>query len=354
MKGMAKDLARMLGPRGYSMDPEDLLAYRHDALAYYAQGDPMAVALPGDAAQAAAVLAYASHHDIPLTPRGAGSGLSGGCTPVKGGIVLDTKRLNAIQEINRGNLTAKVQAGVVLAAFQRAVEAQGFFYPPDPQSKSVCTLGGNVATRAGGPRAVKYGTTGSYVLGLEAVLPDGEIIHTGSSCVKHSAGYDLTHLLTGSEGTLALITQATLRLLPKPPATCTALAVCANMEAAARMVSEAIAGGVVPSMLELLTTASFAVFNRVVKPPLPEEERLACSWSSTAPPRRPSARPKTWPRPARTWAPWRCGWCPIPRRRRCTGRCVRSSILSLSAVSRGWSPKTSPCPVTAYRISWSG
>ncbi|BEQ14614.1 FAD-binding oxidoreductase [Desulfoferula mesophila] len=271
MKGMAKDLARMLGPRGYSMDPEDLLAYRHDALAYYAQGDPMAVALPGDAAQAAAVLAYASHHDIPLTPRGAGSGLSGGCTPVKGGIVLDTKRLNAIQEINRGNLTAKVQAGVVLAAFQRAVEAQGFFYPPDPQSKSVCTLGGNVATRAGGPRAVKYGTTGSYVLGLEAVLPDGEIIHTGSSCVKHSAGYDLTHLLTGSEGTLALITQATLRLLPKPPATCTALAVCANMEAAARMVSEAIAGGVVPSMLELLTTASFAVFNRVVKPPLPEE-----------------------------------------------------------------------------------
>ncbi|MCB2190155.1 MAG: FAD-binding protein [Deltaproteobacteria bacterium] len=268
---MAKDLARLVGPEGFSTDPEDLLVYRHDAIAYFAQGDPEAVVLPTDTAQAAAVMAYASQNHIPLTPRGAGSGLSGGCTPVQGGIVLDTKRLKGIQEINRGNLTAKAQAGVVLADFQQAVEAQGFFYPPDPQSKSVCTLGGNVATRAGGPRAVKYGTTGNYVLGLEAVLPNGELIRTGSACVKHSAGYDLTHLLTGSEGTLALITQATLRLLPKPPATCTALAVCPSMEMAARIVSETIANGVVPSMLELLTTASLAVFNKFVSPPLPEE-----------------------------------------------------------------------------------
>lgn len=271
MKGLAKDLARLVGPEGFRTDPEDLLVYRHDAIAYFAQGEPAAVVLPQDTAQAAGVMAYASQNGIPLTPRGAGSGLSGGCTPVRGGIVLDTKRMKGILEINRGNLTARVEAGAVLAEFQKAVEAQGFFYPPDPQSKSVCTLGGNVATRAGGPRAVKYGTTVNYVLGLEAVLPDGEVINTGSSCVKHSAGYDLTHLLTGSEGTLALITQATVRLLPKPPATCTALAVCPTMEMAARIVSETIAGGVVPSMLELLTTASLVVFNRVVNPPLPEE-----------------------------------------------------------------------------------
>ena len=271
MVGLAKDLARLVGPRGFSTEPEDLLVYRHDAIAYFAQGDPEAVVLPSDIAQAARVLAYASKNGIPLTPRGAGSGLSGGCTPVQGGIVLDTKRLKRILEINQGNLTARVEAGVVLAAFQKAVEAQGFFYPPDPQSKSVCTLGGNVATRAGGPRAVKYGTTANYLLGLEAVLPSGEVIHTGSACVKHSAGYDLTHLLAGSEGTLALITGATLRLIPKPPATCTALAVCLTMETAARIVSETIAGGVVPSMLELLTTASLAVFNRFVSPPLPQE-----------------------------------------------------------------------------------
>ncbi|MBU2518533.1 MAG: FAD-binding protein [Proteobacteria bacterium] len=271
MRGLAKDLSRLVGPDGFSTAPEDLLVYRHDAIGYFAQGDPAAVVLPADTAQAARVVAYASQNGMPLTPRGAGSGLSGGCTPARGGIVLDTKRLKRILEINQGNLTARVEAGAVLAAFQQAVEAQGFFYPPDPQSKSVCTLGGNVATRAGGPRAVKYGTTGNYVLGLEAVLPGGEVIRTGSACVKHSAGYDLTHLLTGSEGTLALITQATLRLIPKPPATCTALAVCPTMKMAARIVSETIAGGVVPSMLELLTTASLAVFNRFVSPPLPEE-----------------------------------------------------------------------------------
>ncbi|MCB2227604.1 MAG: FAD-binding protein [Desulfarculaceae bacterium] len=269
--GLGKDLARLLGPGGYSTEPADLLVYRGDAISYFAQGEPDAVALPSTTAQAASLLAYASSQGLPVTPRGAGSGLSGGCAPVAGGIVVDTKRMNRVLEINRGNLTARVEAGLVLERFQNTVEAQGLFYPPDPQSKTVCTLGGNVATRAGGPRAVKYGTTGSYLLGLEAVLPSGEVIAAGSSCVKHSAGYDLTHLLAGSEGTLALITQATLRLLPRPAERCTALAVCATMEQAAAIVAQTIAAGVVPSMLELLTTASLAVFNKFVSPPLPQD-----------------------------------------------------------------------------------
>ena len=271
MKGLEKDLAGLVGHGNLKTDPEDLFAYQSDATHYFAKGMPDAVVLPTSTKEVAAVISYANQNQVPVTPRGAGSGLSGGCTPVNGGIVLDMKRMNKIREINRGNMTATVDAGVVLATFHKTVESQGLFYPPDPQSMTVCTIGGNVATRAGGPRGVKYGTTPHYVLGVEAVLPDGYIIKAGGKCVKQSVGYDLTHLFAGSEGTLGVITQANLRIMPLPACHRTALITCKSIEQAAEMVSEIIAAGTVPAMLELLMGMSVLVMNSMISPPAPTD-----------------------------------------------------------------------------------
>lgn len=216
MNGLVKDLTGLIGESKVLFQPEDLLAYANDATHYFRTQPPDAVVLPTSTEEISRVLSYAYEHYIPVTPRGAGSGLSGGATPVKGGIVVDTKRMNRIVEIDRANMTATVEGGVVLQNFHRAVEKMGLFYPPDPQSMSVCTMGANVATRAGGPRGVKYGTTGNYVTGLEVVLPDGSVIKTGGKFVKQSVGYDLTRLMTGSEGTLGIITKVHVRLLTLP------------------------------------------------------------------------------------------------------------------------------------------
>lgn len=268
MKGLKKDLTRILRPESVAVDPEDLYAYRSDATYDYVTGNPDAVVLPESEKEVSEVLRYAFENGIPVTPRGAGSGLSGGSTPVFGGIVIDMKRMHRILDVNRGNMTATVEAGVVLNRFKEVLEKQALFYPPDPQSASVCTIGGNVATRAGGPRGVKYGTTGHYVLGLTTVLPDGEIIEPGGQCVKSSVGYDLTHLFAGSEGTLGVITKVHLRLLPKPPVNRTAVVACESAEQAARIVSEIIAAGTVPAMLEFLTAMAVAVMNSTINPPL--------------------------------------------------------------------------------------
>jgi len=269
MKGLAKDLGQLIGSHSVKDDVEDLLAYEADATHYFARGKPDAIVLPITAEDVSKVLRYASNTaNLPVTPRGAGSGLSGGSTPIKGGIVLDMKRMNHILEINQGNLTARAEAGVVLANFHRAVEKLKLFYPPDPQSMTVCTLGGNVATRAGGPHGVKYGTTPTYVLGLQVVLPDGSIIKTGSTCVKHSVGYDLTHLMTGSEGTLGVITQTTLRLLPLPPMDKTIIVSCKSAESAAETVSAIIAAGMIPAMLEYLSQGAVCLMNDILNPPL--------------------------------------------------------------------------------------
>ena len=158
---------------------------------------------------------------MPLVVRGAGTGYTGGAVPTSGGIVLSMARLNRILEIDEANLLAVVEPNVINGDLQRAVERVGLFYPPDPASLETSSIGGNVAECAGGPRAFKYGTTKRYVLALEAVLPTGEIVHTGSKAVKNVVGYDLTQLLVGSEGTLAIITKITLRLIPKPPARAT-------------------------------------------------------------------------------------------------------------------------------------
>jgi glycolate oxidase len=268
MKGLARDLGRLVAKERVRTDPEDLFAYGGDATYYVKRGKPDAVVLPETTDEVSEVLKYAFHHAVPVTPRGAGSGLSGGCTPLHGGIVLDMKRMGRILDINRRNMSARVEAGVVLADLHRAVKKQGLFYPPNPQSMNVCTLGGNVATRACGPHGVKYGATGDYVMGLEVVLPDGSVITPGGLAARSSAGYDLTHLFAGSEGTLGVITRINLRLLALPPAHRTAVVVCETIEQAGDTVSEILAGGTLPAMVEFLPQIAILTMNQYITPPL--------------------------------------------------------------------------------------
>jgi len=195
---------------------------------------------------------------VPLVVRGAGTGYTGGAVPTRGGVLLSMERLNRIIEVDELNLLAVVEPNVITADLQRAVEAVGLFYPPDPASLEMSSIGGNVAECAGGPRGFKYGTTRRYVLSLEAVLPTGEIIETGSKAVKNVVGYDLTQLLIGSEGTLAIITRVTLRLVPKPPARATLLAAFSDIQAAVDAVSALIRRRVIPATIELLDSESLA------------------------------------------------------------------------------------------------
>jgi glycolate oxidase len=268
MSSIGKDLRKIIRSDQVLDLVEDVSAYANDATYYIAKKNPDAVVLPESTADVSAVLKYASVNRIPVVPRGAGSGLAGGCTPVHDGIVIDMKRMNSIIEIDNGNMTAVVEGGVVLGNFVKKVERMGLFYPPDPQSAQVCTIGGNIATRAGGPRGVKYGTTERYVTGVEAVMADGTVITPGGKVVKQSSGYDLTHLFTGSEGTLCVITKGKLRLLPLPQSKKTIVVTCAGLDQAAELVSGIIARGTVPSMLEFLIPIAVIAMNNFIKPPL--------------------------------------------------------------------------------------
>ena len=269
MSSIGKDLRKILSSEQVFDALEDVSAYAHDATFYVAKRNPDAVVLPTSTEEVSSILKYASANKIPVVPRGAGSGLAGGCTPVHGGIVIDMKRMKKIVEIDTKNLVAVVEGGVVLERFVKTVEGMKLFYPPDPQSAQVCTIGGNIATKAGGPRGVKYGTTDRYVTGLEAVMPDGEIITPGGRFVKQSSGYDLTHLFTGSEGTLAVFTKGVLRLLPLPPVKRTIVVTCTDINQAAELVSEIIARGTVPAMLEFLIKLGVMAINRYINPPIP-------------------------------------------------------------------------------------
>ena len=244
------ELDRMLGSEHVRRDPDTCRVYGTDALK---QGHPAdAVVFPGSTQDVSAVARLCDRMRIPLTPRGAGTGYTGGAVPSAGGIVLVMERLDKILEIDPPNLLAVVQPHVVTADLQHAVEEVGLFYPPDPASLRQSVIGGNVAECAGGPRAFKYGTTKRYVLGLEAVLPTGEIINTGGKSVKNVVGYDLTQLLVGSEGTLAIMTQIILRLIPKPLETATVMAGFASVHDAVRAVEGIVADQVVPSVIELI------------------------------------------------------------------------------------------------------
>jgi len=205
---------------------------------------PELVIFPGSAEEISKILSIANRELIPVVPRGAGTGTTGGALPVKGGMVIAMDRLNRIIEIDPDNMIAKVQPSVITADLQRELENQGLFYPPDPASADKCTIGGNVAECAGGLRAVKYGVTRDYVLGLEAVLPTGEIIKTGVETAKGVVGYDLTRLIVGSEGTLALITSITLRIIPKPECEATIAVLFEDTELCVESVSGMILQGI--------------------------------------------------------------------------------------------------------------
>lgn len=215
-----------------------------------------AVVWPKDTSEVAAIARLCDQTRTPLVPRGAGTGYTGGAVPVHGGVVICLERLNRILEIDEGNLLAVVEPHVITGDLQDAVEAVGLFYPPDPASLRQSVIGGNVAECAGGPRAFKYGVTKQYVLGLEAVLPTGEVIRTGGKVVKNVVGYDLTHLLVGSEGTLAIITKIILKLIPKPPMQVTMRAVFPSVRHAVSAVTGLIRARVVPVALELIDGAS--------------------------------------------------------------------------------------------------
>ena len=219
---------------------------------------PDVVVLPGTTAEVAAIARYCNATKTPLVPRGAGTGYTGGAVPVRGGVVVSLERLNRILEIDEANLVAVVEPNVITGDLQDAVERVGLFYPPDPASLRRSAIGGNVGENAGGPRAFKYGVTGHYVLGLEAVLATGEIIQTGGKTVKNVAGYDLTHLLVGSEGTLAIVTRIVLRLVPKPPVQATLRAAFPTVGGAVDAVMRIVRERVVPAALELVDAESLA------------------------------------------------------------------------------------------------
>ncbi len=243
-------LRAIVGADYLKTDDESRIGYGTDALK---RGHPAdAVVCPADTLQVAAIARLCNAHRIPLVPRGAGTGYTGGSVPSHGGIVISLERLNRILEIDEANLLAIVEPNVITGDLQDAVERVGLFYPPDPASLRICALGGNVAECAGGPRAFKYGTTKRYVLGLEAVLPTGEIVKTGGKTVKNVVGYDLTQLLVGSEGTLAIITKIILRLIPRPPFQSTLRATFESVEAATAAVVGITRARVVPAALELI------------------------------------------------------------------------------------------------------
>jgi glycolate oxidase len=263
-----KELKRISGKENVSFEKEDLLCYSYDAT--NTRYLPDAVVFPGSAEEISLILKMANSEGFPVVPRGAGTGFTGGSLPVEGGVVLSLERMKSVIEIDAENLTAVVEPGANTWEFQRDVEEMGLFYPPDPTSSKFSTIGGNIAECAGGPRAIKYGVTRDYVLGLEVVLPTGEIINTGVKTVKGVVGYDLTRLLAGSEGTLGVITRATLRLLPLPESVVTMLVVFPDLKSAAEAVSGIIKARITPSALELLEESSLKCVQKGYSELLPE------------------------------------------------------------------------------------
>ena len=241
----------IIGAEYVFTDTQSILNYSHDEtedLSY----PPEVVLKPVNTEEIAKILKYCNSKNIPITPCGARTGLSGGSLPVFGGIALSIERLNSILEIDERNLQATVQPGVINQVFRDAVALKGLFYPPDPSSKGSCSLGGNLAENAGGPKAVKYGVTKDYVLNLEVVLPTGEIIWTGANVLKNATGYDLTSLMIGSEGTLGIITTIVFRLIPLPTKDITMLVPFNSAEKACEAVSAVFRAGIIPSALEFI------------------------------------------------------------------------------------------------------
>ena len=267
-----QSLKEIVGAENFSDSLIDLIAYSKDASEH--QHRPDAAVWPVDTEQVSAIMKLASREKCPIVPRGAGTSLAGLAVPEQGGIILDLGRMDKIIDISIEDRLAVVQPGVVYADLDRTLSPYGFFFPPDPASGSVCTLGGNVATNAGGIKGAKYGTTKDYVLALEVVLADGRVLHTGSKCMKSVSGYDLTRLFVGSEGTLGVVTEITLKINPKPPLFSTAMATFENLEDAGRAVNEIMYSGIIPSALEVVDQQTLVAINQNTDLGLPEVEAL--------------------------------------------------------------------------------
>jgi glycolate oxidase len=263
-----KQIAAVLGPEHILTSPEERWTYAYDATDRAHMPD--AVVFPGSVAEVAEIVRLANEHRFPVVPRGAGTGRSGGSVPIEGGVVLVLTRLNHILEISKSDMVAVVEPGVVLGKLKAAVEAQGLYYPPDPASADFCTIGGNVAECAGGAVAVQYGVTRDYVLGLEVVLPTGEIITAGTRTMKGVVGYDLTRLFLGSEGTLGVITRINLRLVSKPPARQTIAAGFETLADAAEAVSLILRSGLAPTALEFMDHVTLSCVKEMLPFALPE------------------------------------------------------------------------------------
>ena len=267
-KKIITQLEQIVGAEHVLTAKADRICYSYDAT--QRQYLPDAVVHPGSVEEISQIMQLANRQGFPVFPRGAGSGFTGGSVPVGGGIVLGLTRLDRILEIDEENLVATVEPGVVTEDFQKAVEQVGLFYPPDPASLKVSTLGGNVAECAGGPRCVKYGVTKDYIIGMEIVTPTGDIIRTGGQTMKGVVGYDLTKLICGSEGTLAIITKLIIKLLPLPEAKKTMLVLFDSIDGAARAVSAIIRGKIIPTTLEFMDGRTLDCVRRATDLEVPE------------------------------------------------------------------------------------
>jgi len=267
---IAAALAAHLGANRVLTAIEDIIPYGFDGTATLKQL-PACVAFPRDAADVSFALKLARDHRVPVITRGSGTGLSGGSVPIAGGLVLCLVMMDRILEVDTANLTLRAEAGVITQKIYEAADAVGLFYPPDPGSMKISTIGGNVAENSGGLRGLKYGVTRDYVMGLEVVLADGSICWLGSKCVKDVAGYNLRDLFIGSEGTLGVVTQVLLKLLPKPAARQTLLATYTAMDAAAETVSAIIAAKIIPCTLEFLDQKTLRCVEDFAKVGLPRD-----------------------------------------------------------------------------------
>jgi glycolate oxidase len=255
----SQDQARfieILGINNVLTQSEDLIKYSKDHTEDL-QFEPEVVLKPSHTNEVSLILKHCNEQFIPVTVRGAGTGLSGGALPVKGGVIMSMERFNKIISIDERNFQATVEPGVINETLQQAVLEKGLFYPPDPASKGSCFLGGNIALSSGGPRAVKYGTTRDYVLNLEVVLANGDIITTGANTLKYSTGYNLTHLMIGSEGTLGVVTKIVLKLVPAPKHTLLLLAPFTSPEQACEAVNGIFLAGANPSACEFVEPDGF-------------------------------------------------------------------------------------------------
>ena len=268
----SQKLIEIVGKDHFTDQLEELVPYSYDASMNVHR--PEAVVWPESTEQVAEIVKFANEHKVPVVPRGAGTSLSGATVPIKGGLVIDLSRMNRILEMSIQNRYARVQAGVVCDDLNRALAKHGFTFPPDPASSSVATIGGNVATNAGGIKGAKYGTTRDYVLGLQVVLPTGEVMHTGSYTMKCVSGYDLAKLFIGAEGTLGVITEITLKINPLPRHGMTAVATFAKLEDAGKAIFQTMTSGILPSVMEILDKVTLKSIKENTDIDLPDAEAL--------------------------------------------------------------------------------